>query len=128
MKSLTSILVVISLVIMTSCGSDDSDTMDPNTDPTGDTSTIPDKTSTYEGDVKAIMTAHCISCHGIPLENAAPMELLTYEQVVDAVTNRDLIRRVSTSSPFSVMPSSGRLPQSTVDLMIDWDDDGLVEQ
>lgn len=131
MKSPISIFLLILLPLLLSCSSsDDSMNMepDPDPDPTGDTSTIPDKTSTYEGDVKAIMTQHCLSCHGIPLENAAPMELVTYEQVVDAVNNRDLIRRVSTSSPFIVMPASGRLPQADIDLILDWDDDGLVEQ
>ena len=131
MKSQISIFLLIIIPLFLSCSNSDDSMItdpDPDPDPTGDTSTIPDKISTYEGDVKAIMTQHCISCHGIPLENAAPMELVTYDQVVDAVNNRDLIRRVSTSSIFTVMPSSGRLPQATIDLILDWDDDGLIEQ
>ena len=83
---------------------------------------------TYVDDVKSIMDNNCIFCHSEPPENGAPMPLLSYEQVKEAVENRDLIERISTEDLAFVMPFGGpRLPQNLIDIVIKWQTDGLLE-
>lgn len=84
---------------------------------------------TYVDDVKSIMDNNCIFCHSNPPENGAPMPLLTYEQVKEAVENRELINRISTEDLAFVMPFGGpRLPQNLIDVVIKWQTDGLLEE
>ena len=86
-------------------------------------------TTKYTKDVKPIIDNNCISCHGTTPSNGAPMSLVTYAQVKDAVQNRGLLERISREQGASgMMPNLGtRLPQSTIDLIIDWNTDGLLE-
>ncbi|WP_282080257.1 hypothetical protein [Aquimarina algiphila] len=84
---------------------------------------------TYDDNVKNIIDNNCILCHNDPPINFAPMPLLTFEQVKEAAENRNLIGRVSSEDINFLMPSGGpRLPQSTIDIIIQWRDDGLLEQ
>lgn len=86
-------------------------------------------TTKYFQDVKPIIDNNCISCHGATPSNGAPMSLVTYAQVKDAVESGVLIDRISRSQGAAgMMPSQGtRLPQATIDLIIDWNTDGLLE-
>lgn len=85
-------------------------------------------TVTYVDNVKAIIDNNCISCHSNPPENGAPISLTTYDDVKDAVENRDLISRISTNDQGFLMPFGGpRLPQNLIDLIIQWQIDGLLE-
>jgi hypothetical protein len=86
-------------------------------------------TTKYIQDVKPIIDNNCIFCHGSTPSNGAPMSLVTYAQVKDAVQNRGLLDRISrTQGAPGMMPNQGtRLPQSTIDLIIDWNTDGLLE-
>lgn len=83
----------------------------------------------YSVNVKPIIDNNCISCHGATPSNGAPMSLVTYAQVKDAVQNRGLLDRISrTQGAPGMMPFLGtRLPQSTIDLIVDWNTDGLME-
>ncbi|WP_400076056.1 hypothetical protein [Winogradskyella sp. R77965] len=82
---------------------------------------------TYEDNIKTIIDSNCISCHSNPPTNGAPMALTTYDNVRDAVENRNLIGRISATDA-SVMPAGGqRLPQSIIDLVIQWEAEGLIE-
>ncbi|MCB0462332.1 MAG: hypothetical protein R2816_01040 [Flavobacteriaceae bacterium] len=84
---------------------------------------------TYADDVKSIIDNNCIFCHSNPPENGAPMPLLTYYQVKDAVENRGLISRISSEDLAFVMPFGGpRLPQNLIDTVIKWQTDGLLEE
>jgi len=84
---------------------------------------------TYVNDVKSIMDNNCIFCHSDPPENGTPMPLLTYEQVKDAVENRELISRILSEDLAFVMPFGGpRLPQNLIDTVIKWQTDGLLEE
>lgn len=86
-------------------------------------------TTKYTQDVKPIIDNNCISCHGAIPSNGAPMSLVTYAQVKDAIQNRGLLDRISRSQGAQgMMPNLGtRLPQATIDLIIDWNTDGLLE-
>ncbi len=87
------------------------------------------KTTKYIQDVKPIIDNNCISCHGATPSNGTSVSLVTYAQVKDAVQNRGLLERISRVQGASgMMPNLGtRLPQSTIDLIIDWNTDGLLE-
>ncbi len=109
------------LLLLTGCTNDtDSDLIDNST------TTEP---VTYTNAVKSIITNNCISCHGTIPTNGAPMSLTTYADVKNAVLNRGLIDRISRSQGADgMMPLGGtRLPQSTINKIIEWNTNGLVE-
>ncbi len=82
---------------------------------------------TYEANVKSIIDNNCVGCHNNPPVNGAPMSLTTFEDVREAVENRNLIGRISATDG-SVMPAGGpRLPQNLIDLVIQWEQEGLLE-
>jgi len=83
---------------------------------------------TYENDVKTIIDNNCISCHGNPPTNGAPNPLTTFIEVKDAIQNNGLINRISTNDLGLVMPFGGpRLPQNLIDIVIQWEANGLLE-
>lgn len=82
----------------------------------------------YSTDIKPIIQANCIMCHTNPPQNGAPMPLLTYQNVRDAVIARGLINRISSTDPSFLMPYGGdRLPQSKIDLIIAWKNSNFPE-
>ena len=100
------IILSISLLVLSSCSSDD-ESMDPI-----------DNGISYMGNVKAIMDTNCISCHGDPLANGAPMPLLTLANVKEAIQNRDLIGRIEDGT----MPPAGSadLSAAQIQTVKDW--------
>lgn len=80
-------------------------------------------------DVKFILDNSCVVCHSNPPQNGAPMSLDSYLAARDAVLNRGLLDRVSREEGADgLMPLGGpRLPQQTIDLLIQWSEDGLLE-
>ena len=83
---------------------------------------------TYVDNVKSIIDNNCISCHSDPPKNGAPIPLASYSNVKDAVLNHNLIGRITGSSG-SLMPQGGpKLPQNLIDIIIQWQADGLLEQ
>lgn len=83
---------------------------------------------TYQ-DVRFVFDNICQQCHSNPTQNGAPMPLVTYQNVRDAVLNRPLLDRISRpeGAP-GLMPLGGpRLPQATIDLIFQWNEDGLLE-
>ncbi|MBW1295777.1 hypothetical protein [Aquimarina litoralis] len=84
---------------------------------------------TYDANVKSIIDSNCIACHNDPPVNFAPMPLLTFAQVKEAVDNRGLLDRVSSEDISFLMPAGGpRLPQTTIDVILQWNTDGLLEE
>ena len=80
-------------------------------------------------EVKFIFDNACQQCHANPPQNGAPMPLVSFENVREAILNRNLLPRISANEgdPF-LMPFGGpRLPQSSIDLIIQWEADGLLE-
>ncbi|WP_179021580.1 hypothetical protein [Winogradskyella forsetii] len=89
---------------------------------------IIEEVTTYEDNIKTIIDTNCIFCHNNPPENGAPMPLTTYANVKDAIENRGLINRISSTDLGFVMPFGGpRLPQNLIDLVIQWEAEGLME-
>ena len=92
-----------------------------------DSTPLPDLV-TYVDDVKSIIDNNCINCHSDPPVNGAPIPLVTYEQVEHAVLNHNLIGRISGSSG-PLMPQGGpKLPQNLIDIITQWQADGLPKQ
>jgi len=119
-KHLIYTLGVYSLIFSCSSGGDDP-VSQPNPDPDPDPN--PTTKVTYNADVKIIIDGNCISCHGSPTSNGAPMSLITYTQVKNNVNS--IISRInSTTNP---MPQSGLLPQADRTLIQQWKDGGLLE-
>ncbi|HLF53472.1 hypothetical protein [Flavobacterium sp.] len=121
MKLTKSLTFFSSILIITSCTSDSESDLTNNTPI--------NENVTYTGTIRNIIDNNCIMCHGTTPTNGAPMSLTTYANVKDAVLNRGLLDRISRpqGSP-GMMPSGGtRLPQSTIDQVVQWKNDGLLE-
>ncbi|WP_103070509.1 hypothetical protein [Aquimarina sediminis] len=117
----TSLLLIAAIFF--SCSSSDDSTETP---PDPDTNPNPNKITTYDADVKAIIDDQCLRCHTIPLAEGAPFAMRNYAETINGV-NRDLVLRVE-SNGVNVMPPEGRLPQSTIDIILDWEADGFKEK
>ena len=113
-------LALLALLILTSCSNES----------TSDLIDVPlVENVTYTNNVKPIIDANCLGCHGNPTTNYAPMSLNTYETVKEFVQNDKIIDRISRSQGQSgMMPLGGtRLPQPVIDLIIQWKQQGLQE-
>ncbi|MFP4844716.1 hypothetical protein [Winogradskyella sp. PE311] len=114
------IIPVLLLLLAFSCSNNSED------DLTEDISI--EDTVTYLVNIKPIIDNNCIICHNNPPVNGAPNALTDFNSVKDAVQNRNLIGRISTNDLSSVMPLGGpRLPQNLIDLIMQWETDGLIE-
>jgi mono/diheme cytochrome c family protein len=82
---------------------------------------------TYDANVKSIIDANCVSCHSDG--NVAGFRPLTnYSEVKETVETTDLLDRIQKqNSEPGVMPQTGRMPQSKIDVILQWNEDGLLE-
>jgi hypothetical protein len=80
---------------------------------------------TYTANVAPVVKANCTSCHsgGSRFPN-----LETYQEVKDATQNGDLICRIDDPSVCfgSIMPTSGRMQQTSIDMFKLWRDQGYA--
>lgn len=108
---------------MLGCSNDsESDLVAPPTGSNGN------QTITYTGNIRTIINGNCVSCHANPPVNGAPFSLTTYTQVKNVAENGSLLSAISKQTgELRAMPPTGRLPQSTIDLVEQWIDDGLLE-
>lgn len=108
-------------ILLASCTSDSTSDL-INTNP------LPEKVS-FNANIKSITDNNCIVCHSATPISGTNLSLNTYAKVKDAVLNRNLIGRISMDEGSStLMPQGGpKLPQSTIDLIIKWQKDGLLE-
>lgn len=113
MNKLNFLMMGLVFSLLLSCGSDsgdDSDNMPPDNNDV-----------TYAKNVKGIIDSRCISCHGDPPSNGAPMSLTTYQSVRDAVISRDLIGQVESGA---MPPSGSDLSASQVNTIKEWKSGG----
>ncbi|MFH4964139.1 hypothetical protein V8G69_03975 [Gaetbulibacter sp. M235] len=119
-KHFFSLLVITVLLFNCSAGGDDPSSPDPNPNPNPNPTSV-----TYNGKIKGIVSNNCLSCHGNPTANGAPMSLTTYALVKSAVETRGLLVRInSTTSP---MPQGGLMSQANRDAFQQWKDQGFLE-
>ena len=90
---------------------------------------VPTEEITYNEHVRPIIQNNCLTCHGTTPANGAPMSLTSYSLVKDAVQTRGLLDRISRpEGTAGLMPNGGpRLPQHTIDIVTQWNLDGLQE-
>lgn len=81
---------------------------------------------TYYATIKPIMDNSCVSCHN-PNFGQYP-DLDTYSAVKDAIVNGNLLCRINNATCGNIMPPSGPLPQSQINLIIQWMNLGYIEQ
>jgi len=120
-KLLHNFFIFTAIISISSCSQNTYDDIEEETDP------IPEIV-TYL-DVKPIIDGACLACHSNPPQNGAPMPLTIYDNVKEAVLNRDLLNKINKNEgEDGLMPFGGpRLPQSSIDLIFKWNDDGLLE-
>jgi len=89
----------------------------------------PEETVNYTNDIQSIMANNCTFCHSNPPVNGATTSLVNYTQVAESVNNNGLINRISKQvGEAGAMPLGGpRLPQNLIDLIVQWQADGLLE-
>lgn len=82
---------------------------------------------TYTANIKSIIDSNCISCHST--NGIVPYTpLTTYEEVKNAVENAGLLDRIQLANGESgAMPQGGRMPQGRIDLILQWNEEGLLE-
>ncbi|AMC09821.1 hypothetical protein Lupro_00435 [Lutibacter profundi] len=78
---------------------------------------------TYTNTVKTIIDVNCLNCHTSPPINGALMPLISYDNVKEAVQNRNLIGRIEDGS----MPLNGSLSSTQIKAIKDWQISGLPE-
>lgn len=83
---------------------------------------------TYQN-VMSIFSENCLNCHSNPPQNGAPMSLTSFDDVMNAILNRGLIDRISRNDGANgLMPLGGpKLSQQSIDLIVQWNEDGLLE-
>ncbi|MEP2937293.1 MAG: hypothetical protein ABJM06_02785 [Gilvibacter sp.] len=118
------VAIATAIVTQTSCVNNTQDDLEP---------IVPEVAQEEEkvtyNDVVFVFDNICTACHSNPPQNGAPMSLASYLAVKDAVLNRGLLDRISREEGTDgAMPLGGpRLPQETIDLMVRWSEDGLLE-
>ncbi|MGQ2983014.1 c-type cytochrome [Flavobacterium sp.] len=82
---------------------------------------------TYEQHVKPIIAANCLSCHGDGgVSSFRPLG--TYAELKDAIQNTNLLDRIQRQNGEpGLMPQTGRMPQSNINMIVEWNMDGLLE-
>ena len=81
---------------------------------------------TYNGSVKSIMQSSCVGCHSSPPVNGAPFALVNFNQVSQRASSI-LSVMDKQSGTANAMPPSGRLPQSTINIIEQWIANGKPE-
>ena len=77
---------------------------------------------TYTANVKYIIVNNCLSCHSAAAGQNPTMD--THSEVRDAAENGGMICRIDDQSCGSVMPQSGRMPQTTINTIKKWATNG----
>ena len=73
---------------------------------------------TYSKNIQSVMSARCTTCH---YDGKEFPNLTTYEEVVDATADGELLCRINGTCG-AVMPEGGKLPQATINMIQLWAD------
>jgi hypothetical protein len=97
-----------------------------SSDSTDDLTTPLPVTITYTQNIKAIMDTSCATsgCHNAA-GNSANLILENFTQVRNAFLNRNALGRMESSS--NPMPASGNLPNTSIQIIKNWRDQGYLE-
>jgi hypothetical protein len=81
---------------------------------------------TYQANVKPIIENNCLSCHSRAGGQDPTLE--TYVGVREAAEKGNLICRIDDQSCGSVMPPSGKMPQTNINIIKKWAENGYPNQ
>ena len=114
-------------IVLSACSSNTFDDLQPIVEDPMEEEPV-EEFVTYQ-DVKFVFDNTCTACHSNPPTNGAPVPFSNYIEVRNGIINNGILDRVSRSEgDGDLMPLGGpRLPQSTIDLLNQWNDDGLLE-
>ena len=121
MKNINILFILISLILGTGCENSSESDLIEQADPT--------EQITYTNNVRAIVNDNCVACHSDPAINGASVTMANYSQVKNVFENTDALDRMNSQPGESgFMPKWGiRLPQSTIDLVEQWMNEGFLE-
>ncbi len=111
--------LAIAIIALTSCESHTYDEIEQSTPIT--------ETVTYDANVKTIIDNNCVVCHSS--SGVASFRLLTtYDQVKQAIEETNLLERIQLQNgEDGLMPTTGRMSQGNIDIILQWNADGLLE-
>lgn len=119
-KKLMFLSSLVVLAMLASCSSDSEDDLVPTDDDPGSGEV------TYTADIAPLIGSSCLGCHSSPPANGAPFSLTTFADVSSRAST--ILTAVSRQTGETrAMPPGGRLPQSTINLIEQWIDDGTLE-
>jgi len=78
---------------------------------------------TYTAHIQPIIQNNCLSCHSTAGGEFPTIE--SYSQVRNAAEEGNMICRIDDQSCGSVMPQSGRMPQTTINTIKNWATNGF---
>lgn len=82
---------------------------------------------TYNEHIKPIIDANCIECHN-PTGVSSFRPLTNYTEVKNAVLDTNLLERIQMQNgETGQMPQTGRMPQGLIDMILQWNQQGLLE-
>ena len=105
MKKIKIVLILISISFFASCDSSTYQDLSPVV-----------SNPTYTLNVQPVIATSCTRCHS---GGSQYPNLETYDQVVDATKNGNLLCRINGACG-EIMPTSGKLPQATIDMIQLW--------
>lgn len=114
MKKVIIVLAIVGILFTTSCESNTYSEISVVTNPT------------YRDNIGPLFESKCISCHK---NDEQYPNLQTYEQVKDGIENGAVICLIENPGDCfysDYMPPTGRMPQSTIDMVKLWRDQGFV--
>lgn len=84
-------------------------------------------TVTYDVNIQPIMNSQCVNCHNSNFASGN-LNLENYTLVRASTENGNLIDRITRNvgDPL-IMPQNGQLPQTSINLIIQWETDGFLE-
>lgn len=81
----------------------------------------------YNEHIKPVVDANCIECHS-PGGVSSFRPLTNYQEVKTAVMETNLLERIQMQNgETGQMPQTGRMPQPLIDLILQWNLQGLPE-
>lgn len=126
MKKAIIVFSVLGLVaFVVSCTYNKEGLPEPVVDTTPDPTPTPTPSNdiTYTSHVKAYMDNNCVGCHG----SSGGVSLATYSQVKAQADAGRILARAINGSGSGPMPPSGLMPQTTLDTLQMWLDQGALE-
>jgi uncharacterized membrane protein len=116
MKYFLNLTILFLLGFLVNCSSSNSKKNDENTvdDPEDQNTTV------FFSNVINIIAINCADCHGLPVNNGAPMSLVTYEDIAESANLINIRINLPESDPLSMPQNRPSLTQADKDTIANW--------